>query len=124
VKVQQQINGNDYTLSLVRILGSAVVALITLAQLASDNRYVSGGPTWLDPASITSLIAGAVLLGLAYGNLSYASAQLRNRLTAGTLAKDADVPNDVKLGQAQLELGFGVALMIASVGFFLGYLWT
>lgn len=129
--VDEQLSSNDFRLSLVRLVGPALIALITLGQLGGANRFDVKGPTWLDPASLSTLVACGFVFALYYGNIGYASTQLRNRLS---LAEDKPkrvkgtdpVPSDVsrRVWCALFQYIIGFALLLATVGFFLGFLWT
>src|SRR5580658_10245846 len=95
--IDEQLRLNDYRVSLVRLVGPSLVALITLGQLGSGNRFNAKGPAWLDPASLSAVVACGLFFALYYGNITYVSAQLHNRLSAAdTTVKATDsVPNDV-----------------------------
>ena len=121
--VGEQIGTNSFRLLLLRALGAGTVALVGIAQLVPGNRLDAKGPGWLDPASITSLVVGGVFLGFAYGNISFATAQLEARVENGVLLTAA-LPGDIKMRAANTQFPIGLAMLAISVGFLLTYLWT
>jgi hypothetical protein len=133
-KVNDQLSLNDYRLSLVRLVGPALVALVTLGQFGAGNRFRATGPTWLDPASLSALVASALFFAYYYGNTTYVSAHLRNGLAAPEkdskhLLGDSDVPSDTaktskKVAWGRFQFVMGWAFLVASVGLFLAFLWT
>jgi hypothetical protein len=125
--VRAQLAENDFRISLVKSLGAALTALITLSQLSSDNRFSGSGPTWLDPASLTALIVTGATLGFFYSNTTYVSTLLRNRLADGKLQlTDTTFPQEVLKPRAAARWQFmaGLAGMLIAVGFFVSFLWT
>ena len=68
MNVQSQLAQNDFRISLVKSLGTALAVLVTFSQLSADARFRGSGPTWLDPASLTALIITGTTLGFFYGN--------------------------------------------------------
>jgi hypothetical protein len=129
--VQDQLSQNDYRQSLVRLVGPALVALITLGQLATGNRFNPRGPAWLDPASLSAVVASAFFYALYYGNTSYVSAQLRNLLSATDSTKivgTAALPTANKVKRrtdwALAQYIAGYLFLFAAVGFFGAFLWT
>lgn len=127
--VGEQLRLNDYRVSLVRLVGPSLVAFITLGQLGAGDRFKANGPAWLDPASLSAVVACGLFFALYYGNITYVSAQLRNRLSAQDATKveaTAAVPNDVNktVKWAFGEYLVGFLLLFAAVGLFLSFLWT
>jgi hypothetical protein len=125
--VRGQLAENDFRISLVKGLGLALTALISLSQLSAGNRFSRAGPTWLDPASLTTLIITGATLGFFYFNTTYVSILLRNRLTDGQLLpKDTTFPQEAMkpMGAARRQFIAGLAGMVISVGFFVAFLWT
>jgi hypothetical protein len=125
--VRGQLAENDFRISLVKGLGVAITALISLSQLSSDNRFSSSGPTWLDPASLTALIITGVTLGFFYSNTTYVSTLLRNRIADGNLQLTGTTfPQEVLKPRIAARWQFiaGLAGMVMTVGFFVAFLWT
>ena len=131
--VNDQLRLNDYRLSLVRLVGPALVALVTLGQFGAGNRFKTIGPPWLDPASLSALVASGFFFALYYGNITYVSTHLRKRLSApendpdkikgaDSLPADTKVPR--KVGWAFFEYIMGFLLLFGAVGFFVAFLWT
>jgi len=129
--VDDQLSSNDFRLSLVRLVGPALVALITLGQLGAVNRFNVKGPAWLDPASLSAVVASGLFFAFYYGNTTYVSAQLRSRLSlpendsnriTGTQSVSGKVLRRVRWARFQYFVGF--ALLIGAVGLFVAFLWT
>ncbi len=123
---EQQLRQNDFRLSLVRLVGPALTVLVTLGQLGVGNRFNAKGPGWLDPASLSALVASGFFFALYYGNISYVSAQLNSRMVSRALTPADSVPSDVdaRIGWALFEYIAGFIFLLGAVGFFLGFLWT
>ena len=131
--VDDQLRLNDYRLSLVRLVGPALVALVTLGQLGASNRFNIKGPTWLDPASLSALVACGFFFALYYGNTTYVSAHLRKRLAvpegdADRITGTESLPTNTKVPKkvrwAFFEYTIGFLLLFGAVGFFVAFLWT
>jgi hypothetical protein len=125
--VRGQLAENDFRISLVRGLGLALTALISLGQLSTGNRFSSSGPTWLVPASLTTLIVTGATLGFFYFNTTYVSTLLRNRLSDGQVQPtDTAFPKEAikPMAAARSQFIAGLAGMVVTVGFFVAFLWT
>ncbi len=130
--VDQQLSQNDYRMSLVRLVGPALVALITLGQLGAGNRFNPRGPAWFDPASLSAVVASAFFFALYYGNTHWVSTYLRNRLTPADASKQiagtAMLPTEDKVTRrtywALAQYIAGYVFLVAAVGFFAAFLWT
>jgi hypothetical protein len=125
--VRAQLAEDDFRISLVKGLGAALTALISLSQLSTGNRFSTSGPTWLDPASLTALMVTGATLGFFYANTTYVSTLLRNRLADGKLKPtDTAFPSEVLKPRVAARWQFiaGLAGMVITVGFFVSYLWT
>ena len=125
--VRSQLAQNDFRVSMVKSLGAALTALVALGQLSSEDRFSRSGPTWLAPASFTALIITGATFGFFYGNTTYVSTVLRNRLNDRNLqATDTKFPDLVikPMAAARLQFMTGIIGMVVTVGFFIAFLWT
>lgn len=133
--VDAELRGNEGRILLVKAAGLGLVSLISLSQLGTGAKFGSGGPKALLPVTLTLVIVAAVIFGVAYRNMAFASAQLDARLarTVKTekgeekplLTKKSEVPSDIKktsaLGWRQTLLG--LLLTTVAVIFYLLSVW-
>jgi hypothetical protein len=133
VTVNEQLRLNDYRQSLVRLVGPALTVLVTVGQLGTGNRFKAIGPPWLDPASLSALVASGFFFALYYGNTNWVSTHLRNRLSATDTTKIAGtdtLPTEAKANvKRRVEWAFGEYIagflfLFVAVGFFVAFLWT
>jgi hypothetical protein len=94
--VDAEVRGIGHKILLVKAAALGLVSLITLSQLGTGAKFGSGGPKWLLPVTLTLVILAAVMFGVAYRYMAFASAQLDARLTAGRLTPADKVPPDSK----------------------------
>lgn len=106
--VDAEIRGIGHRILLVKAAALGLISLISLSQLGTGAKFGSGGPKALLPVTLTLVIVAAVMFGVAYRNMAFASAQLDARVTAELLTKKDEVPSKIKERSA---LGWNQALL-------------
>lgn len=130
ITVRQQLDGNEYRVMLLKALGAGLIALISLSQLGTGARFGSGGPRGILASSVSAVVIAAVFFGLAYGNFSYTSAQLKARLARPTedtkhVSESDMVPKDVltRVDKASWQMTAGVLMALIAVGLYMSSVW-
>jgi hypothetical protein len=133
--VSAKLRGIQQRILLVKAEALGLISLISLSQLGIGTKFGSGGPRFLLPVSVSTVIAAAVAFGWAYWNMAFASAQLDGRLTTTVktedgkekplLTKEEEVPDDIKKtsGRGWNQALLGLFLALVAVAFYLASVW-
>jgi len=123
--IRGQINANNYRTTLLKALAAGLVALISLSQLGTAARFGSGGPAYLLPATVSAVVAAAVLFGLAYGNFGYATATLEAELTKTNVSDSSSVPQSEvnRTNAAKRQMTWGVIVSLIGISLYLASVW-